>query len=378
MQTNVITRGHVYPSTTPERRPTPWWYYGRAVYVSRRDYFKIYCALMAALGVPMVFFALYFDSHFFKVAALGAGIVSLFYLGYSLFGMYRMYGHPGRQYVRRLLQEARADDAKVVADLHIGTYRHSYLLAEELPEAVIHSIDCWGCEGEPHETAIRDVRDLECPPQHHPRIRAEKALDYHLPLPDASCDAVVFGFGTHEIPNDGARGKLFAEAQRVLKPGGKALMFEHGNDFHNVIIFGPVIGHVITRYEWIEEFKAHFGEVGYARTSHAVDLFWGTKAEPRGTISRPLPPKVGRRARLRDWLVVVLFSLISMAVVSYLPYAQIVPIYLGIAILGIAWPWLMIGIAIVGDAFERLWNAATRRENRTGMVKGASELAAHV
>src|SRR5262245_59125182 len=218
MQTTTPRRWHGYPRTDAARRPTPWWYYGRALYVSRRDYFKIYWALMFAIGFPFVFLALYFDLTFFKVAALGAGTVSLFYLGYSLLGMYRMYGHPGRSYVARLLREAGAGDATVVADLHIGTYRHSFLLAELLPAATIHSIDCWCQPGEPKEIAIRDVRDLEQPPTGQDRIHPLQANNYALPLADGSCDAVVFGFGTHEVPS-GSLDKLFAEAARVLKPG---------------------------------------------------------------------------------------------------------------------------------------------------------------
>jgi len=64
-------RWHAYPRTNPTRRPSAWWYYGRALYVSRRDYFKIYCALMLTLGFPMVFLALYFDLNFWKATALG-------------------------------------------------------------------------------------------------------------------------------------------------------------------------------------------------------------------------------------------------------------------------------------------------------------------
>src|SRR5947208_2575050 len=120
-------RPHCYPAAVPDKRPSAWWYYGRALYVSRRDYFKIYCVLMITLGIPMVLLILYFHWSFWRVAALEAGTVSLFYLGYSLLvGMYRMYGHPGQQYVKRLLDESRASHASVVADLHIGTYRHSH------------------------------------------------------------------------------------------------------------------------------------------------------------------------------------------------------------------------------------------------------------
>lgn len=352
MHATTTRRRHPYPRTAATRQPTSWWYYGRAIYVSRRDYFKIYWALMLVLGFPLVFLALYFDWQFAKVAALGAGTVSLFYLGYSLLGLYRMYGHPGRSDIARLLHESGVRHAATVADVHIGTYRHSFMLADLLPDAVIHSVDCWGQPGEPHEIAIRDVRDLERPPTGHPRIRATRADNYTLPLADQSCDAVVFGFGTHEVPDDGPLDKLFAEAKRVLKPGGHVLMFEHGVDFHNVIIFGPVIGHVKPRYEWAERFKTQFAEVGYARTTHAVDLFWGTKSEPTGTTTRPLPQKENRRT-LRVWAVIALFTLISLGVVVYLPESQLVAIYLTIAFLGIAWPWLMIGMAIVGDRLTR-------------------------
>ena len=354
MATPSKHRWHWFPKTDPNRRPTPWWYYGRAVYVSRRDYFKIYVALMATLGIPFVFLALYFDLTLFQGAALGAGIVSLFYLGYSLLAMYRMYGHPGKAYVRKLLDEAEVHGPNVVADLHIGTYRHSYVLAELLPEARIHSVDCWGEEGDPHEIAIRDVRDLESPPRDHPSIETHRTTDYRLPLVDASCDAVVFGFGTHEIPDDGPRAKLFAEAQRVLKPGGKALMFEHGNDFHNVIVFGPVIGHVTPRAGWMETFRTYFGDVGYGRTSHAVDLFWGTKSKSVGNVVKPLPQTTGRRDSIWNWLVVGFFSLISLFTAALISREHLIATYWAIAISGLTWPPLAIGIALAGDLVSRL------------------------
>ncbi len=352
METTAPRRWHAYPRTDPARRPTPWWYYGRALYVSRRDYFKIYVALMLTLGFPLVFLALYFDWEFAKVAALGAGTASLFYMWYSLIGMYRMYGHPGERYVRQLLDASGVKDAAVVADLHIGTYRHSHLLADLLPTATIHSVDCWGVAGDPKEIAIRDVRDLECPPAREPRVISHTATAYVLPLADASCDAVAFGFGTHEVPNDGPLDKLFEEARRVLKPGGKVLMFEHGTDFHNVIIFGPVIGHVIPRDGWAAIFKKHFAAVGYARSSQAVDLFWGTKAEPVGTASTPLPVNVKRRTKW-VWVVIGAFTLISLGVVSVVPLDTLVPIYSGIALMGVAGPWLMIAVALIGDRLTR-------------------------
>ena len=168
---------------------------------------------------------------------------------------------------------------------------------------------------------------------------------------------MVLGFGTHEIPSIGPREKLFAEVKRVLRPNGKVLMFEHGVDFHNVIIFGPVIGHVVPRYQWAEELKQRFANVGYARTSHAVDLFWAQKSDSVGTESTPLPQKEGRRT-IWVWVVIFTFTMISLGVVMYLPESRLVAIYLFIAFLGVAWPWIMIAIALLGEWTTRGANAA--------------------
>jgi hypothetical protein len=50
------------------------------------------------------------------------------------------------------------------------------------------------------------------------------------------------------------------------------LLFEHGQDLHNFLIFGPVIHHVTKREDWLRIMQAHFDDVRYARSSAAVDL----------------------------------------------------------------------------------------------------------
>jgi SAM-dependent methyltransferase len=203
--------------------------------------------------------------------------IGLLLLVYSLFGLYRMYGHPGVRYVRKLADLGEVKGKVTVADLNIGTYRHAFLLADVLPEAQIKSVDCWNVEGEAPEEAVADVRDLEVPPKSDPRIETFKAENFSVPLPDASCDAICFGFGTHELPTGGAREKLFSEAVRILKSKGKVLLFEHGWDAHNYVIFGPVIHHVTKRQDWDKFLRERFDDVKYARSSQAVDLFAGTR-----------------------------------------------------------------------------------------------------
>jgi len=201
----------------------------------------------------------------------------VYMLIYSLIGLYRMYGHPAVKYLRQLLQLGSVEGAVTIADLHIGTYRHAFALSQLLPQARIYSVDCWNVEGEPPEAAVQDVRELEAPPRCEPRIAPLKANNFSVPLENASCDVVVFGFGTHEIPAHGPRERLFSEAIRILKPKGKLLLFEHGYDFHNYLIFGPVIGHVTRRGDWMSFIRERFDSVRYQRSSHAVDLITGVR-----------------------------------------------------------------------------------------------------
>lgn len=250
---------HWYPKADANKQPSAWWYFGRAIYVSRFDYRKIFFFFLY-MGIPFGVAALLFDVQLYWIIAWSLAGIGMFLLLYSLFGLYRQYGHPAANYFRRLLEKAGVNGKVELADIHIGTYRHTYQFANLLPEATIHSIDCWenDCTS---EQAISDVRALEPAPAHEARIRPHKAKNYTIDLADASCDVVVFGFGTHEIPEGEQRDRIFAEAKRILKPGGKILLFEHGIDFHNYLIFGPVIYHVTQHKQWIKLLNTLFSEV---------------------------------------------------------------------------------------------------------------------
>ena len=267
----------LFPPADPAIRPSPWWYFGRAVYVSRRDYRRIFLWFLAA-GLPLGIAGLALRRPVLLDAAYGLAIAGVLLLAYSLFGLYRMYGHPSKLYLKRLLELGDVRGAVSIADVHIGTYRHAYEIADLLPEASISSIDCWDPSGPPAEEAVHDVRSLEPAPDGHERIRPYQADAYALPLQDDSCDVVIFGFGTHEIPAGAPREKLFAEARRVLHAGGRALLFEHGFDLHNFLIFGPVIDHVTRRGAWLDIMRRYFTGVRYARSPQAVDLIVGSKA----------------------------------------------------------------------------------------------------
>src|SRR5260370_1212432 len=216
---------HWYPGTVAAKRPTAWWHWGRAVYVSRRDYWRITKKFLG-IGIPVGAIGVLFHVPIGFKAALLLASIGLVLLAYSLFGLYRMYGHPGVHYIRRLVELGGVKGKVTVADLHIGTYRHAFLLSDVLPEASIRTVDCWNVEGESAEEAVQDVRDLELPPTGNPRIVASKADHFSLPLPDASCDAACFGFGTHAIPTGGAREKTFSGGTPRLKARGTGHLFD--------------------------------------------------------------------------------------------------------------------------------------------------------
>src|SRR5438132_3221792 len=180
---------HWYPAAVAGQRPSAWWYWGRAVYVSRRDYWKI-TKYFLAVGIPLGAIGVMFRLPLAFWASVALAEIGLLLLAYSLFGLYRMYGHPGVRYVRRLVELGGVKGKVTVADLHIGTYRHAFLLSDVLPEATIHSVDCWNVEGEPAEEAVQDVSDLEFPPSGTPRIVPAKSNHFPVPLADASCDPV--------------------------------------------------------------------------------------------------------------------------------------------------------------------------------------------
>lgn len=59
------------------------------------------------------------------------------------------------------------------------------------------------------------------------RVRFEEMDATHLALPDASIDVVTVAFGLHEMPAV-IRERAVAEMVRVVRPGGKVVVFDYG------------------------------------------------------------------------------------------------------------------------------------------------------
>jgi SAM-dependent methyltransferase len=261
-----------FPRTSGKERPSALWYYGRAIFVSRRDYRRIFFWFFAT-GVTFGITALATGMRLFWNLSFFVAFLGLAMLLFSLTGLYLQYARPARRYFRKLLAMEKIPANAVVADIHIGTYRHSYMLSELLPAAKVYSVDCKREPRFSEELAVREVQALEETPESE-NIVTVFTKDFRIPLENGSCDVAVFGFGTHEIP-DQERNRIFDEAKRILKPGGKVFLFEHGIDALNYLIFGPVIFHVTRRKTWEQVLSAKFTGLRQSRL-FAVNLFSAT------------------------------------------------------------------------------------------------------
>lgn len=258
---------------------SPYWYWLRAVYVSRREYylavagFAVVCGVLWGVGYAIGWGSL-------QIAAYVIAGLGLFNFLCTLMGLFCMYGPPSERYYRRLVERGGLKGPVQISDVHVGTYRATWNLAKLLPNAKIASIDIWDEAIVDSEPALWDVRKLEAPTKEkHERIQFLKGAFAQLPLADAAVDAVTLGFGIHEVPR-ASLDSVFTEIRRVLKPGGKLLMYERGWSVPNYIVFGPGMFHFTRKRDWLALLEKHFGTVRTERVMQFVDLFFAEKAQP--------------------------------------------------------------------------------------------------
>lgn len=107
---------------------------------------------------------------------------------------------------------------------------------------------------DPSEMTERSIARARLRQKPHARTRA--ANSGRLPLPDASCDAILVLFAAHELRSAGAREKLFREMRRLLANDGRIIVAEHLRDVANFAAFGPGFLHFISRDLWLRTFAA--------------------------------------------------------------------------------------------------------------------------
>lgn len=119
----------------------------------------------------------------------------------------------------RLVQRINLQPGNQVLDLGCGTGTLAVMLQRSQPQAAITGLD-----GDERvlEMARRKTRQDGLD-----QIRWEKGLAFALPYPDATFDVVVTSLMTHHLTPANKR-KTFAEARRVLKPGGRFFIADFG------------------------------------------------------------------------------------------------------------------------------------------------------
>jgi SAM-dependent methyltransferase len=70
------------------------------------------------------------------------------------------------------------------------------------------------------------------------------------PVANASIDGIFGLLAIHELRTHADRVKWFAEARRVLAPGGRVILIEHVRDAANFIVFGPGFLHFHSVRTW--------------------------------------------------------------------------------------------------------------------------------
>lgn len=183
-----------------------------------------------------------------------------------------------QQIWQRLIDRAALARGERVIDVGCGTGRATMLAASRVsPGGAVVGIDA---SAEMIEAARKKAE------QARQDVEFRQAVMEALPFPDSSFDVVLSCQALHHVPRD-AKHQALSEMRRVLKPGGRLLLLDHGEPYrwYLKILFYP--------FRWnILEFQAEnfrgqvpgiiagvFGEVeeadrffGWMRTWRAVKV----------------------------------------------------------------------------------------------------------
>ncbi|RME77567.1 MAG: class I SAM-dependent methyltransferase [Chloroflexi bacterium] len=191
----------------------------------------------------------------------GSGVLVL--VGSILAATYFVYDWGSTREYDRLAELGEVASANVVVNITCGKLRGARGLLKLHRTGHYFLVDLYNPE-KMNDPALHRARQMEPPLSPNRRIYQRTAQPNRLPLPHQWVDAIFCDFSLHEITGQADRDALFAEFARILKPGGRLLVAEHGRDWRNFLAFGPGVLTFLPASVW----EAHFKKAGLQVTHH--------------------------------------------------------------------------------------------------------------
>jgi ubiquinone/menaquinone biosynthesis C-methylase UbiE len=232
---------------------------------------------------------------FFGVAALGAsylvtapwswlfaasGIGAIGLIASILTASFFVYDWGRQHEYDRLAELGKLAQANVVIDITCGKLRGTRGFLPNFKGGHYFLIDIYDPQ-KMTDAALRRARELEPPLQAERRIYQRPGKATSLPLPHNWADIICCDFSLHELQDATDRDALFAEFARVLKPGGRLLVAEHGRDWLNLAAFGPGAFSFFSPATW----QKHIQQAGLAIQRHerwrGLVHLWVAERQPR-------------------------------------------------------------------------------------------------
>ena len=134
-------------------------------------------------------------------------------------------------------------------NIHAGLDETTPLLRERYPDAEWTVLDFYD-PAKHTEVSIQRARKIYPPSPNDIKVNTSE-----LPLSTESIDAAFVLLAAHEIREEPERHAFFKELQRVLKPGGCAVVLEHLRDAPNFCAYAVGAFHFMSRKIWLTAFE---------------------------------------------------------------------------------------------------------------------------
>ena len=148
------------------------------------------------------------------------------------------------------LDQLKTAAGETMISLNAGFDETTPLLKDRFRDAEIIPCDFFDA-GRHTEPSIRRAR-AAYPPYPGTQMVSASAL----PFEDSSVATVLAILSAHEIRDGDDRVKFFAEARRLLTPGGSVVVVEHLRNAANLLAFNVGAFHFYSRKSWLETFDS--------------------------------------------------------------------------------------------------------------------------